>query len=154
MVMEVTKARLGDARVIRSLIDCHAKKGRMLSRSLSYIYENLRSFYVVKAEGQIIGCASLAISWEDLAEVKSLAVHKDYAGRGAGKLLLDAIREEAAQMGLKRIFTLTLEPEYFRKQGFKVIPMDCLPMKIWGECRMCPKYPDCDETALEYTIEK
>ncbi len=148
--MKVQKAGIGDVDAMRSLIELHAKKDKMLSRSLSYLYENLRDYFVAMDGGKVVGCCGLHISWVDLAEVKSLAVHPEYMGKGVGKALLEAAVNEAKQMGVKRVFTLTLEPEFFKKHGFKVVEKDNLPMKIWGECIQCPKYPDCDEIALSY----
>jgi amino-acid N-acetyltransferase len=151
--MEVVKASLGDVEQIRALIDLYSKQNKMLSRSLSYLYDNLRDFYVVREGGFVVGCCALHITWRDLAELKSLAVRPDRQGRGVGKALLEAAIAEASSMGIDRVFTLTLETEFFLKHGFKVIPRDKLPMKIWGECIQCPKYPECDESALEYRIK-
>ena len=150
--MKVEKAALSDAKAIRALIDIYARRDKMLSRSLSYLYENIREFFVVRNDGKVVGCCALHITWSDLAEVKSLAVHPDYLGKGAGKALLNAGLNEADELGIPTVFTLTLEPEFFIKHGFKRIPKEKLPMKIWGECIQCPKYPECDEIALEYTF--
>lgn len=124
----------------------------MLSRSLSYLYENIRDYYVARQGEEVIGCCALHIAWKDLAEVKSLAVKKEYMGKGAGKALLEKALGEAGQMGIPQVFTLTLEKQFFLRNGFREIPKDELPMKIWGECIHCPKYPDCDETALLYDV--
>ena len=124
----------------------------MLPRSLSYIYENLRDFSVVKDKNIVIGCCALHICWKDLAEIKSLAVDPIHHGKGVGKELVSACIMEARQLGLKSIFTLTLESEFFKKLGFKDISKEKLPMKIWGECMHCNKYPDCDEEALIYEL--
>jgi len=144
---------LSDVEQIRNLIEVHSKANKMLPRSLSYLYENLREYSVVREDGKVVGCVALHISWSDLAEVKSLAVHPDYERRGIGSALLGASIKEAKEMGIDRIFTLTLEPDFFIKHGFKKIAREKLPMKIWGECIQCPKYPDCDETALEYRVK-
>ncbi len=150
--MNVEKARIGDVGVIRDLIEFYSKQNRMLSRSLSYLYEHIREYSVVREDGRVIGCCALHVTWKDLAEVKSLAVDPRHAGKGVGKTLLEAAIGEAASMGIPRVFTLTLETEFFKKNGFNEIPKEQLPMKIWGECIQCPKYPDCDEIALEYLI--
>ncbi|MFH1056129.1 MAG: N-acetyltransferase [Candidatus Altiarchaeota archaeon] len=151
--MNVERASIDDVEGIRDLIGIHAKQNKMLSRSLSYLYENLREYSVVKKGKKVIGCCALHISWRDLGEVKSLAVHPKYSGKGIGKTLLKSAIKEAEQFGIPKVFTLTLEPEFFIKHGFKKIQKNKLPMKIWGECIQCPKYPDCDETALEYRIK-
>ena len=149
--MDVVKSGLSDVEAMRALIEEHAKEDKMLSRSLSYLYENLRDYYVAKEGGKVLGCCSLHISWVDLAEVKSLAVKKDQMGKGVGKALLDATLGEAKDLGITKVFTLTLEPDFFKKHGFQEVEKDTLPMKIWGECIQCPKYPNCDEIALTIT---
>lgn len=151
--MKIIKATVKDAPLMKTIIECHAKNNRMLSRSLSYLYDNIRDYSVAVEDGKVVGCCALHISWEDLAEVKSLAVAKDYTGRGIGRALLESALAEAKSMGIPKVFTLTLEPEFFMKHGFTKIPREDLPMKVWGECIHCPKYPDCDETALTYSVE-
>jgi len=151
--MDVVKASVEDVEEIKSLIDVHARENKMLARSLSYLYDNIRDYFVVREGGRIIGCCALHVTWKDLAEVKSLAVHPKHQKRGVGKALLKAAANEAKALGIPRLFTLTLEPDFFVKHGFRKIPRESLPMKIWGECIGCPKYPECDETALEYVVE-
>jgi len=150
--MIVEKAGIEDVEQIRNLIEAYARKNKMLARSLSYLYENIREYSVVRLDGKVIGCCALHVSWKDLAEVKSLAVQPEYMGRGVGTALLEAAIAEAKAYGIPHIFTLTLEPDFFLKRGFKKIPKKKLPMKIWGECISCPKYPECDEVALEYMV--
>jgi len=151
--MDVFKASVGDVEQIRALIDVYSRQNKMLSRSLSYLYDNIRDYFVVREGDTIIGCAGLHITWSDLAEIKSLAVEPKHQNKGVGKALLEAAFEEARSFGISRIFTLTLEPDFFLKHGFRVIPRESLPMKIWGECIQCPKYPECDEVALEYAVK-
>jgi amino-acid N-acetyltransferase len=152
MEMDVMKASVGDVEQIRALIDIYSKQGKMLSRSLSYLYDNIRDYFVVKEAGKVVGCVGLHITWSDLAEIKILAVSPAEQHKGVGKALLEATFAEAKSFGIQRVFTLTLEPEFFTRHGFKVIPRESLPMKIWGECIQCPKYPECDEVALEYKV--
>ncbi len=151
--MDVVKASLGDVERIRGLIEVYARQDKMLSRSLSYLYDNIRDYSVVREKGVVVGCVGLHVTWSDLAEVKSLAVDPNHQHKGVGGALLEATFAEARHFGISRIFTLTLEPEFFLKHGFKVISRESLPMKIWGECIQCPKYPECDEVALEYLIK-
>jgi amino-acid N-acetyltransferase len=107
----------------------------------------------VYREGELlVGCCALHISWRDLGEVKSLAVDPRHTGKGVGKVLVDACVKEAGKLGLRKVFTLTLETEFFRKLGFKRVSKDKLPMKVWGECVHCSKYPECDEEALVYEL--
>ncbi len=120
----------------------------MLPRSLNEIYENLRDFWVAEKSGNIIGCIALHISWDDLTEIKSLAVRKDSQGKGIGRQLVSTCLVEAKQLGSKRIFVLTYKPDYFRNFGFRKVKNSSLPHKVWAECINCPKFPNCKEVAL------
>ncbi len=150
--MEITKASMADVEGVKALIDVYAKKDKMLARSLSYLYDNIRDYFVMRDGAVLVGCCALHVCWSDLAEIKSLAVHPERQNQGIGRGLLSAAIAEAKAMGIPRVFTLTREPEFFLRNGFREVGKDKLPMKIWGECVMCPKYPDCDETALEYRV--
>jgi len=120
----------------------------MLPRALNELYENLRDFWVAQEKGIITGCAALHVSWDDLAEIKSLAVVKQKQGKGIGKDLILACLEEAKQLGARKVFVLTYKPDYFKKFGFKRVKHAQLPHKIWAECINCCKFPNCNETAL------
>ncbi len=145
----IRKARVGDVPAIKELIDAYAAKNIILQRSLSDIYENLRSFFVyVTPEGEVLGCCALHIIWKDLGEIRSLAVKESVTGEGVGSKLLDAALKEAKDLGLERVFTLTLTPEFFKQHGFREVAKERLPQKVWGWCVKCPKFPDCDEVAL------
>ncbi len=150
--MKVTKATIGDAAKIHQLVNYFAEKGQMLPRALSEIYENLRDFFVIRDDGQVIGCVALHIAWDDLAEVKSLAVNEERHKKGVGALLVEACLDEATELGIKTIFCLTYKPGFFEKQGFKQVDKANLPRKVWGECFRCPKFPDCDEVALIHSL--
>jgi len=112
------------------------------------IYENLRSFVVAEQDGRVVGCCALQIIWADLAEIKSLTVEEANAGKGIGRMLLNSALEQARELGVQRVFALTLAPGYFEKMGFKRIEMDALPMKVWTDCAKCPKQENCDEVAV------
>ena len=146
--MKVRNAKMADAKAIYSLISCYAERDKMLFRSLASIYEDIQTFSVAEADGQIIGCCSLQIIWSDLAEVKSLAVDKDYLGREVGKKLIGNLIKQAKALGLSRLFALTLTPEFFHKLGFKKVEKNTLPMKVWRDCAKCPKQQNCDEIAV------
>lgn len=120
----------------------------MLARSLNELYENIRDFWVAVEKRGIVGCCALHISWEDLAEVKSLAVEKNRQKRGVGKALVEQCLAEARELGAKKVFALTYKPKFFKKLGFRQIAHARLPHKIWAECINCCKFPDCQETAL------
>jgi len=112
------------------------------------IYENLQSFIVAELDGEVVGCCALQIIWSDLGEIKSLAVSKSNTKAGAGKMLVAEAVERAGQLGLQRVFALTLEPGFFEKMGFEVIEKESLPMKVWSDCARCPKQENCDEIAV------
>ena len=144
----IRKAKIEDIKQIQGLINFFAKLDQMLPRSLNELYENLRDFWVWQENKKIIGCCALHISWDDLAEIKSLAVAKNSQGKGIGKELISACLDEAGELGAKKIFVLTYKPDYFKNLGFKKIKTSNLPHKIWAECINCCKFPDCQEIAL------
>lgn len=144
----IRKALIPDAKMIQKLLMEFAKDGQMLPRSLSEIYENIRDFYVFEDQGVVLGTVSLNICWEDLAEIRSLAVAQDQAGRGIGRRLVEACLVEAKELGLCRVFALTYKPGFFEKFGFRIIEKNELPHKIWGDCLKCAKFPECDEIAV------
>jgi len=148
----VRKARIADARAIHKLLLGYAREGMMLSRSLPDIYENIRDFYVFEENGETVGTVCLHICWEDLAEVRSLAVSSEFEGRGLGRKLVEACLAEARELGMKRVFALTYKPIFFGKLGFHEIEKSELPQKIWGDCMKCAKFPECDEIALSITL--
>jgi len=144
----IRKAKIEDIKEIQKLINFFAKQDLMLPRSLNELYDNLRDFWVAQENKKIIGCAALHISWDDLAEIKSLAVLKHSQGRGVGKELISACLNEARELGAKKIFVLTYNPDYFKKFGFKRVKTSDLPHKVWAECINCCKFPNCQEIAL------
>lgn len=146
--MTIRKAGIKDIKHIQGLINSFAGHDLMLPRSLNELYENLRDFSVLETKNKISGCCALHICWDDLAEIKSLAVDKGQQNKGAGRALVEACIREAAGLGAKKIFVLTYVPDFFQKLGFKRIAHNKLPHKIWAECINCHKFPDCDETAL------
>ena len=146
--MNVRDAKIIDAKAIYSLINSYAERDKMLFRSLADIYENLQSFAVAELDGSVVGCCALQIIWSDLAEIKSLAVDEANTDKGLGKMLVAAATEKARQLGLPRIFALTLNPAFFEKLGFGVVEKDSLPMKVWSDCARCPKQQNCDEIAV------
>ena len=144
----IRKAKIKDIKQIQELIGCFARLDVMLPRSLNELYENIRDFWVYEEKGKVVACAALHISWDDLAEIKSLAVAKNKQGKGIGRDLVTACIAEAKVMGAKRIFVLTYKPEFFKKLGFKRTKQSALPHKIWAECINCSKFPNCREVPL------
>ena len=146
--MNVRTARISDVKTIHSLINFYAERDKMLFRSMADIYKNLQAFTVAEDAGNVVGCCALEVVWSDLAEIKSLAVDQSHTDKGVGKLLVAAAIEQARELGVPRVFALTLEREFFEKLGFHVIEKEKLPMKVWSDCARCPKQQDCDEVAV------
>jgi amino-acid N-acetyltransferase len=146
----IRKAELGDIRAIHVLIAEQAKVGNILPRAISELYSQLRDFtvYTNDETREIIGCGALHIVWEDLAEIRSLAVATAHQHRGVGSQLTEALLEESRQMGIKRVFVLTDRTRLFERMGFALMDKGDLPHKIWADCIRCSKFPECDEVAL------
>lgn len=151
MPVNIRKAVISDIEVIHRLLNHYADEGLLLPRSLSELYDHLRDFVVLEKNGpdhRVMGVCGLRICWDDLAEIKSLAVVQHMHGEGMGTRLVETCIREARSLGLKRVFTLTYVPAFFRKLGFGDVEKSVLPHKIWADCLNCPKFPNCDETAL------
>jgi amino-acid N-acetyltransferase len=146
--MRVRNATVSDTKVIYSLINFYAEEDKMLFRSMADIYKNLQTFTVAEEDGNVFGCCGLEIVWSDLAEIKSLAVEQSKKGSGVGRMLVAAAIEHATELGVERIFALTLDASFFEKLGFQTVAKDLLPMKVWSDCARCPKQQNCDETAV------
>jgi amino-acid N-acetyltransferase len=144
----IRKAKIKDIKEIHKLINAFARQDLMLPRSLNELFDNLRDFWVAEDNKKIVGCCALHISWDDLAEIKSLAVLKHKQGRGMGRELALTCLTEAEELGAKKVFVLTYNPDFFKKLGFRRIKHSDLPHKIWAECIKCPKFPNCQEIAL------
>ena len=146
----IRSARMEDVKIIYSLLQHYSDKGLLLGRSLSSLYDQLRDFVLYVGEGSedILGVCSLHICWENLAEIRSLAVVEGSQRKGVGKALVERCLEEAAGFGIHRVFTLTYQPDFFAAMGFKRIDKGELPHKVWSDCIQCPKFPDCNEEAL------
>ena len=147
----IRKAIVGDMKQIHKLLNYYGDRGLLLARPLSELYDHLRDFMVLveeREEDRIIGTCALGICWEDLAEIRSLAVTDDQQGKRYGSQLVQACLEEAKTLGLRKIFVLTYAEEFFRRMGFRVVEKSTFPHKVWADCLKCPKFPECDETAM------
>jgi amino-acid N-acetyltransferase len=149
----VEKARITDVPEIQQLINNFADKGLMLARPLSEIYENIRDYFIVRQGERVIACAALHVSWSDLAEIKSVAVHEEKQRQGIGGTLIKACLKEAGELEIATVFCLSYVPAFFKTLGFAEVDKMELPRKVWTECYRCPKFPDCDEVALVYHAE-
>ena len=142
------KALITDASAIQGLVNNFAKHGGMIMLSKNDVYERIFEYLLYKEDGKLLGVCALHPTWEDIAEIRSLAVDSSMQGKGIGKILVQAQLERAKECGFSRVFTLTYQVEFFSKLGFKVVSMDELPKKSWTDCLKCIKYPECDETAM------
>lgn len=150
----IRKAVISDVAEIQSLVNLYAGRGEMLPRALHDLYDNLRDFFVFEQEGTIKGVCALHITWEDLAEIRSLAVEEKSTGQGIGTHLIEACLREAHDLKIGRVFALTYIPTYFERYGFSQIDKATLPHKIWSDCLNCVKFPNCDEQAVIIEISK
>ncbi|GFM34146.1 N-acetyltransferase [Desulfovibrio subterraneus] len=150
----IRKARMQDVKAIHKLLMECSGQGLLLPRPLNQLYGHLREFFVVDPDdgSPIVGCCGLAIAWDNLAEVRSLAVDERMRGAGFGRKLVDACLSEAVTLGIYKVFTLTYQDNFFRKMGFVEVTKDTLPQKVWADCINCPKFPECDEIAMQIEL--
>lgn len=154
MGLIIRKAAISDIKTIHAMLLSGASGGVLLSRSLSNLYNHVRDFHVLCDEdNSVLGCVSLAIIWENLAEVRSLFLHDSLRGKGYGRNLVATGIEAATLLGVCRVFTLTYSTEFFSRLGFLEVTKDSLPHKVWSDCVHCPKFPDCDEVAMAMNID-
>jgi len=160
--IDIWKAQIRDVEEILELVNVFANSNLMLPRGPQYLYENIRDFVIASDRNVpvysltetrevlhlIVACGSLHVLWEDIAEVRALAIHPDYQHLGLGSKLVQFMKQEARQLGIKRLFTFTLTEDFFKTLGFKKIERNSLPPKVWGECSRCPKYFQCDEIGM------
>ena len=149
--IDIWKAQIRDVEEILELVNVFANSNLMLPRGPQYLYENIRDFVIASDRNVpvysltetrevlhlIVACGSLHVLWEDIAEVRALAIHPDYQHLGLGSKLVQFMKQEARQLGIKRLFTFTLTEDFFKTLGFKKIKRNSLPPKVWGECSRC-----------------
>jgi len=150
--MKFRSARISDVEVISSIIETYAIEDLMLQRPKALLYERVREFILVEDQEEVIAVGALTVIWKDLAEVRSLAVKEGYRGKGLGKKIVEKLIDEARDLGIEKVFTLTYQDEFFRKLGFKEVDKESMPQKVWKDCINCHKFPNCDETAMTMTL--
>jgi amino-acid N-acetyltransferase len=148
----IERARIDDVEKIHKLVQYFADRGEMLHRPLGEVYENIRDFQVARVQGEFAGCVALHVMWSDLAELKSLAVDPNVQTRGIGTALSRTVLDEAKAIGLKKVFCLTYRPTFFERLGFMQADVMSFPRKVWNECYRCPKFPSCNEIALQIDL--
>jgi len=146
----IRKATVSDIKRIHKLLQVFAGEGQLLPRPLGVLYDHVRDFAVweEKPGRAVAGCCALHVCWEDMAEIRSLAVASDCQNKGIGSKLVEFALKEARVFAIKRVFALTYKPGFFEKLGFRVTGKNHLPQKIWADCLQCVKFPDCDEVAV------
>jgi len=130
----VRRARVGDVRRIKELVDCYAGVV-LLTKQLVTLYEDVQEFWVAERNGAVMGCGALHVLWEDLAEIRTLAVHPDAVGQGVGHALVAQLVEQGRMLGLRRLFVLTFEERFFSRHGFQAIQGTPVPAEVYDEIR-------------------
>lgn len=149
----VRSATVADARPIMTLVNELAVRQVMLPRSPASVIENIRDFFIAEFDGEFAGCGALAVTWTDIAEVRSLAVRPDLQKVGIGRTLVEALVADARRLGLPRLFAFTYVPQFFHKLGFEVCEHEQLPHKVFNDCTHCPKFLACDEIAMTRALD-
>jgi amino-acid N-acetyltransferase len=130
----VRRAKTTDVRAIRALVDANVDSGRLLDKPTVTLFEDIQEFWVATTpNGEIAGCGALHVMWEDLAEIRTLAVAADHQGRGAGNLLVAALLETAREVGVSRVFVLTFAVSFFRRHGFTEIIAQATSPEVYAE---------------------
>ena len=143
------KPNFDDIEDIFKLINDYAAEGVMLPKSRSTLYETIRDMVVaVDEDDKVVGVGALHVTWNEMAEVRSMAVNRDFTRRGIGAEIVKRLLGEGRSFGVKKFFTLTYKPGFFQTLGFHTVTKEELPHKIWRECIECPKFPNCDEIAM------
>ncbi|NSL50668.1 N-acetyltransferase [Calidifontibacillus erzurumensis] len=146
--MIIRKANIHDVDAIFDLIDLYAKEDLLLPRTHLSLYENIQCIRVAEQDGEIVGAGSLHVLGRDLAEIRSLVIAPEAKGLGIGRKLVYHLIEEAEQLGVENVFAMTYQVDFFKKCGFTIVDKEILPQKIWKDCLNCPKFLNCDETAM------
>ena len=144
----IRPARPTDVPAISRLMSGHIADGTLLPRPLGELYQSVREFHVAERNGEVVGCCALRVLWNDLGEVRSLAIRADAQGLGLGRILVSRVVEDARPIGLERVIALTREVTFFERCGFTIVTRESLPRKVWTDCIHCPRRHACDETAV------
>jgi amino-acid N-acetyltransferase len=153
MTGAVRKAGMSDIAPLLELINGYAAKGIMLPRTEFDMSENIRDFSVLYSGRDLVGCGALHFYSPVVGEVRSLAVDPNWTTHGAGRIVVEALIEEARQFSLDAVFAFTYVPGFFRKLEFQEVERGELPLKVWKDCLRCPKFQCCDEIAMVRVLE-
>jgi argininosuccinate lyase/amino-acid N-acetyltransferase len=144
----IRRATLADVPAVAGLMSEYVIQGVLLPRPMGELYQSVREFHVAVRDGAIVACAALRLLWDDVGEVRSLAVRPDQHGLGLGAALVEAVLADARALALPRVIALTREVGFFERCGFRVVSRDTLPRKVWTDCVRCPRRHACDEVAV------
>jgi amino-acid N-acetyltransferase len=147
----VRKARLSDVNDMYRIINHYAESQLMLPKTQLQLYENLRDYSIVtepSSSNLVLACGALHIYWENLAEIRALAVAPEMTRKGIGTVLVEKLLAEARELGIEQVFLFTYEPKFFGRFGFIQVEHRTMPLKVYNECFHCPKFNTCDELAM------
>jgi amino-acid N-acetyltransferase len=134
MGYEIRRARTRDVRGIRALIDANVASGRLLDKATVTLYEDVQEFWVAcDPDGLIVGCGALHVMWEDLAEIRTIAVARAHQGCGVGQQLVTELLATARQLGVSRVFVLTFAVPFFQRLGFAEIKGEAASPEVYAE---------------------
>jgi len=149
MKIELSKAKLGDIKSMQELVEPEVESGVILVRSDDEVSTNIRSYILAKNGDELLGFCALHIHAPSLAEIRSLIVKEDLRGKKIGQMLVNKALDEACDLGLQKVLSLTYKQSFFEKLGFVEIPKESLPEhKIWADCIKCKYFPVCNEVSL------
>ena len=131
--MIVRRARTADVAAIRDLVDTYAPDRRLVSKATVVLYEDVQEFRVAEVDGRVVGCGALHVMWEDLAEVRTVAVRPEFKARGLGSALLTGLLQDARDLGVQRVFCLTFETGFFGRHGFQPIDGQAVEPQVYAE---------------------
>jgi amino-acid N-acetyltransferase len=149
--VEIRKAMPADVGQMCHIINQYAEKQLMLPKTHLQLYEFLRDYTVatdVAAGGSVIGCGALHFYWEDLAEIRAVAIAPGTVHKGVGTMIVESLLAEARDYNLDQVFVFTYVPKFFSRFGFIEVEHGTMPLKVYNECFHCPKFNTCDELAM------
>jgi amino-acid N-acetyltransferase len=147
-MITIRKARLSDVPQMMPILHEYARQAEILPRQEADVYQSIRDWVVVEADGHIAGMGALLVMWHDLAEIRSLVIASAFHSQGLGRAIVNQLVAEARTLELPRIFALTRKPGFFLKLGFHMTRIEDLPRKVHKDCVFCPKFHACDEVAV------
>ncbi len=148
------KATLEDIASMQEIVQKEIKEGIILPRSDDEVATNIRSYLLAFNEDELVGYGALHIHSPNLAEIRSLITKEGFRGKGIGSSIVKELLKEAKELKVKKVLTLTYEPSFFERLGFREIPKETIPEhKIWADCIKCIHFPLCNEVSLIYELE-